>query len=373
MVEDELNLSDIRLDDLFNQAHDGVVGCDAGERRQTISRDNPLGSLMAGLQQFTFLADTNHGVSAMPKAILDAIPSMANAGVKHLMLEYHIYPAGHPQRDTSGEQTEAIMQTFFVNQSRISDDEVRKSAHLFRTATPGVSEEENKKIGDYYAEILIEARKHGIKVHLAGDGIGHDESVEMDKLIEERHRYLQENKQFHDEYQRWLTDDKYIESLDLSPDQEDLFLKELVRHGKKIENYFDTLIELNRRHEEVRMSPEAEQKRAERFTNLAQGEKAVVMFGSDHFDNENDINERVDQILRAKALKEGTAFHPSRVAELWESRLEYEQTKNQKATRQADIRYYLDTQDVELGVDSVESLVICENKVQASPSSGLKR
>ena len=93
-----------RLHETFAKAYQD--GTSPPERPRNIDPKAPIASLAAGPQQFTAIADTDHGSGKIRESLAQEIPRLAQTGVKHLMLELHINPVESPYRNMIDQQIE---------------------------------------------------------------------------------------------------------------------------------------------------------------------------------------------------------------------------------------------------------------------------
>lgn len=315
----EFNNQQWLLFQTFNQVRTPMGGLRVSKR--PISSENPIGSLAAGPQQFTILADTDHASADIPRTVAENIPQMARAGIKHIMLESYINPVGNPHRDSFDVGRESILKRLFQHPPQITDDEVRRKSYFFETVN-AKDPKVQKEIGRHYPEILISARRHGIRVHFAGDDLGFAESESCKQIEVAREHYLGRHKKLNTYYERWLNETDFLQKLNWPESEKRALESRMMRHGNTLTDYHNMWMKADKKREDARMSPEAEAGRADRFVALANGEKAVVLFGAGHMNKKNDLNEQIDKKIWEKALERGQTanYTPTKVLEIWDSR-----------------------------------------------------
>jgi hypothetical protein len=228
---------------------------------------------------------------------------MVEAGAKHLFLEWPVYPKGHPLHSEYDEELADLMERLSSKPPRITSAEIRRQSYLFEThhADTNLSEEEQREaqeqVGKEYAELLIEARNRGLTVHLAGDDLGRKERLETDKISREHAMYREEREAL------------LRFGLVTADEDEQYSLGE--------EMFFDMWQEAFDRRKKARMGEESEAQRAQRFVDMAGGEKAVVVFGAGH----GLLRAALDAELQKRAYEDGQGEPAkTKVLDIWESR-----------------------------------------------------
>jgi len=218
---------------------------------------------VAQARQYTGLLDTSHREMAIWEAVgkKENIKALADAGVKHIFLEQKI----SRQKEVDD-----------FNAGKISEAELRKKAASF--ASGFAFGDEELRQGGAVVDILVHAKKYGIKVHFAdpesnlmagGDKVLLKEDHPLYRSDPEAAKALNEFKS--------ITDiDKQIKfDLSISPDlkrrMDDLAIK--MGAGKTEER--DSI------NEEL----------ADFIKKKANGQKAAILYGGNHFDQLKDLNE----------------------------------------------------------------------------------
>ncbi|MBP9868502.1 MAG: hypothetical protein KBC88_06180 [Alphaproteobacteria bacterium] len=275
----------------------------ASEAPERVDSSVAIKRMVEGPQQFTFLRDTNHSKYAIRRALREAIPAMVEAGAKHLFLEPAIYPKEHPLHSEDDVELADVMERLSSKPPRITSAEIRRQSYRFETVHVDKDlpeeerEEAQKQTGIEYAELLIEARNRGFTVHMAGDDLGKAESLEAIEISQEHERYRKEREILlthglaaADENDEYPLGDKMF--FDMQQDALDRFL-------------------------EARSGEWSEAKRAQRFVDMAGGEKAVVVFGAGH----GLLGAALDSELRRRAYEDGQGEpEKTKVLNIWESR-----------------------------------------------------
>lgn len=269
----------------------------ASEAPERVDSSVAIKRMVEGPQQFTFLRDTNHSKYAIRRALREAIPAMVEAGAKHLFLEPAIYPKEHPLHSEDDVELADVMERLSSKPPRITSAEIRRQSYRFETVHVDKDlpeeerEEAQKQTGIEYAELLIEARNRGLTVYLAGDDLGKAESLEAIEISQEHERY-REGREI------------------------------LLPHGLAVADegdkmFFDMQQDAFERFLEARLGEEGEAKRAQRFVDMAGGEKAVVVFGAGH----GLLGAALDSELRRRAYEDGQEEPAkTKVLNIWESR-----------------------------------------------------
>lgn len=305
---------------------------------------NPFGSLVAGRQQFTFLADGNHGDPALVKTVADNVKAMAAAGAKHLMLEYNDF----------NPEVQDMMRRLNSQPPKISDVEIMKKAPLLESihgATPAI----RKEIGVQFARILVEAKHAGMQVHFTGDTRGQAGLDEGVAVFNEEKMFRAQNRVLDNQYKQYINDPQFFAKLKLAPEAQQLLSDRLVRYGDKLQEFGDRRTTAYEKFIADRLGPEAEGARADKMIALARGEKSVAMWGRDHLNDGHDMNEIIDGKLRVAYIKdrisgkEGVAMEKpeaSRVMELHTSR-NHEATLD-KDPKEPDLKYFVKEKQLDL-------------------------
>lgn len=288
------------LDDAFNTTANYPPP--PPERKRLIDKNAPIASLAAGNNQFTAISDTNHGNGNILNRLTNEIPELARAGVKHIMLEYPIYPLGHPFRTSDDERIEDILSRLNSHPSQITEHEIWRNAELFKSKHEKASSNET---GEAHANLLISAMKAGINVHFAGDDKGAVEDIVKEKITQEENSYLKKHAKLERFYQRFLNEPDFLQNLNWPEKEKRALETRIFAHHDIRHQFFNRWNDANNRYEEERVGLGAELERADRFVKLANGEKSVVVFGRDHFNNKFDLNEAIDMTAKMDALKHG--------------------------------------------------------------------
>lgn len=284
----------------FNDKADGQTN--TAPQKRLIDKNAPIASLASGTNQFTVIADTDHRSSAIPNRLVAEMPQLAAAGVKHLMLEYFIHPIGHPLRNSGDEQMEDIFSRLNSRPPQITEPEIWDKAPLFKSYH---EKGPTNETGKAYCNLLISAMKAGITVHLAGDENGLMEQLEAEEIYDEQQQFLKKYAKLERFSQKLDEDPDFIKNLNWPEKEKRALEARIYTHRDVFGKILDRWTEANERYEEERLGIDIEFKRAERFAKLANGEKAVVMFGQDHFNNKIDLNEAIDVVTKIDAFKRG--------------------------------------------------------------------
>ncbi len=283
---------------------------------------------------------------------------ITKTGVKHLMLEYFIYPVGHPLRGYVDETSENILLRLNSRPPQITEKEIRDNYSIFadnHDKTP------DKKTGKAYAELLINAMNAGIKVHFAGDDKGGLESSALEKIGNERDEYLRKYAKLELSSQSLYRDTDFINKLDL-PDKEKRALESRIfAHREKLGKISDRQEIANQAYQEARLGRTTEIGRGERFVSLAKGEKSLVVFGNDHFNNSFDLNEAIGQSSKRDGFKRGKIFQDEvPVIQIYADKNGRQQTMEWDKSSKMPIvdpaiRIYADTGEVEIPASMKET------------------
>jgi hypothetical protein len=316
--------------------------------------DNPFGSLTAGNHQFTILGDWQHGHPAISRAIADNLKNMAQSGVKHLILEFPPFP-----------DTDDILDRLYSDPPTITDDEIRGQSRLFESVH---AESPEKMIEDglNYAEMLIESRKHGIRVHFGGDEAGHAIRRAMREVLAREQEFIEANPGINKIYEEWIENPDLLRTQGLDDDAVAKAEKELVAYGEQRLVFTREWLDLNEERAKERMGYETEQQRARRFIDMANGEKAVIFWGSDHHIKKKDLNEALDEALQKDAFKKGTdAPEPTRSMTIYPSESSFKGEKTEAGAQEPHMRYFALEQKAEL-TNSGREIMDPGNAVPAS-------
>jgi len=319
---------------------------------------NPISSITNGSQQFTVIADTDHSKGSIIETIAAEMPKIAKSGVKHLMLEY-----------TNDAYNQDILKRVNSRPPQISERELLDKAEDFRSG----SEKSGNTTGNAYAHLLIAAMKNGVTVHFTGDSLGREQATKMQILDQEKETYLKKHPKLERFSQALYEDGNFIDKLDWPQKEKDGLKERIETHRNKLGKNNEDWLKLNEERENIRMAPEAEEQRAERFLTLAQGEKSLVVFGRDHFRKDNDLNEAIDRQTRLEAFKSGSPLpEKTPVIEIWESKKERDlQTKeigdSTTKSQAPHIQLFADSGEIEIP-DSQKSKFRVDSP-QAAPIS----
>lgn len=326
----------------------------APENKTTLDPQNPFGSLTAGKNQFTVLWDTNHGDPSIPATVANNVSAMAASGVKHIILEYPPNP-----------ESQAFLDRFFRGSPQPSESYAILNSHLFQSASAS-NDSEAERGGLAYASLIIEARRHGMTVHLGGDEAGYDSFHQHDAIKEEESLYLQENETIHRIYEYTLKDPSLLEGLD--PERREHLQKRLLEHGEALLDFEWRREGLFEKSTQERLRVEAQTARAERFVQMAQGEKAVVLWGQNHY---GKLDVALDYRLRQDALKTGAQTpEPTRGMDLYVSRANKAMFEPDGRQDQAPAQYYymekeLDAEGIKAPVHTASSPVMAPSATKA--------
>lgn len=289
----------------------------ASEAPERVGSSVAIQRMVEGPQQFTFLRDTNHSKHAIRRALREGIPAMVEAGVKHLFLEPAIYPKGHPLHSEDDVEFADVMERLSSKPPRITSAEIRRQSYRFETVYVDKDlpeeerEEAQKQTGIEYAELLIEARNRGLTVYLAGDDLGKAESLEIEKITKKQKEYQEKNKTLI----RYLEDPSLLEKL--SSREKDAVGRRIDQYLLGNQAFIDEKNKMYPHSDESRLGQASEAKRAQRFVDMAGGEKAVVVFGAGH----GLLRAALDSELRRRAYEDGQEEPAkTKVLDIWESR-----------------------------------------------------
>lgn len=289
-----------RINEKFKEKADYPV--QPPSKTRLIDPNSPIASLASGNNQFTAIADTDHAQGTIMDRISAEIPQLAKAGVKHLMLEYTIAPIGDPLRDYEDEKKEAILYRLNSRPPKISEQEIMANAKLFKSWHETGS---GNEMGKAYANLLINAMKAGITVHFAGDYKGVQEIGELREIHKEGDKFLRKYAKLERFSQQLHEDPDFIKNLNWPEKEKRALEARIYTYRDTTGKIEDRWIDAKKRFEEERLGALTEMERAHRFVGLADGEKSVVVFGSDHFNNKFDLNEIIDMTAKMDALKNG--------------------------------------------------------------------
>ena len=371
---------------------------------------HPLGSMTAGDQQFTIAGDPDHRKASLHTMINGEIADMARNGVKHIMIEYHAdslsdiakrYPAMATattweerrkvlddesvrifdrqqeirRKETNGIdpvrepakwkaayergdrlfseafaaerdallsaqndlQTHVLLERVYAKPPRITDAEIMEESKKYAA----VMAEDQAQSAEAFGKLLIESRNAGIKVHFTGDlaefRVRNDERKATDAL----NQHIQANPKY---AEHW---DKIQRVRGYEVPREDqagqfAYMEELIRLSKIKGDAVDARLAL-------RTDPVREQQRVDRILAAANGEKSVVIWGSNHAAKLNDFNEMLDRRLAEQAALAGKpAPAPTAVLELYLSRNHYAEIAHMDGPDEPDARFYIEEREVDI-------------------------
>lgn len=314
---------------------------------------DPFGSLLASPNPFAILWDTDHGDPSIVQAVVDNLQDMARSGVKHLMLEYP------PE-----EKSSALLKGFYASPQTVTPVDLIKNSDLFESVharTP----EEGLKMGLAYVRLIIEAERHGIQVHMAGDEAGYALSDQQAQILQDQDDYIKDNQAIHRIYEYTLKDQALLNSL--QPNNRERLMNEILAHGERLLDFGRRWDELEHQRIQERMGVEAEISRASRFLDLAQGEKAVVLWGQAHH---GKLDVALNHKLRQNALKEGIPFEETRSMDLLASRDSVNQMKSIGVELSAPVRYFAQEKQFENMMIPEAGASILSPSSKPSPGGG---
>lgn len=308
--------------------------------------ENPFGSITAGRHQFTILGDNDHADPSIIKAVADHVASMAKAGVKHLMIEYAADP-----------ETDKMMWQLYQNPPAISYDQIRKQSALFESASPETPEGQRQS-GKNYAELIINCHKNGITLHFAGDDLGSDSLVQQGLVRAQREAMITAQPALHKMWEKYLDDPDYLKKIGVPEERRADLASNLLDHGDRYFSLLKLESDLGDKHISERMGSASEQMRADRFIDLAKGEKSVILFGAEHHKHGLDMNEALDSKLRAQALKQGTLenFEPTRVLDIHGSRSSFSRHKDLGLEQNSDAVYFVKEKQADITPQGLDNL-----------------
>ena len=388
------------VENISEACNDAFFTIGTSQNKIQLNPGDPLGSLTSGSQQFTIIADTEHGGTAASHLAVGSVLTMADAGVKHIMLEMHSDP------DTQG-----LLDRLYQNPPEVTEQEFFDSVHLFEAV--GFDEDKTFEDSVNYAQMIWSARQEGIQMHLANDQAGYAQSDQL-KEIEQQQQNLRDQNPSFDEHLS-LSDESYnlyeqresllnqnfearlvvktAENMGLTaiPDAEYESLsdeaKEIIRQVEQIdaqgwetyeameslkqsnpeiiglEQQYNALaeewLEISNESFEQRISVESEEARADKFIDLANGEKSVIIFGAGHMDKSYDLNEAIDERLKQDAFQNGASEHfvETQVIAAYESQQDYRDKSNLRGEQSADVLYVADEDKIyitDVGRDNLE-------------------
>lgn len=311
-----------------------------------IDPTDPFGSLAAGPQQFTFLADDTHGDTTLLTAIVGNIAAMARAGVKHLMLEY---------RATSPDDR-ALLRRLNSKPPLISDMEIMKYAPKLE-ATTAKTDEERKASGLGYALMLVEAKKHGLQVHFTGESYGAEFLAEEDALHNEEKLFRMQDRVLAKNYQQSITDPDFWAKHTGTAEEQNALWERMTEYAARLTEFFQRRQEIRRNYEEARISPNAEGAHIDKMIALASGEKAVAIWARHHLSGTRDMNEMMDERLRELYIMARitdpenapkTKPAPSKVMDLYSARKYEASPETTQEVQESDLKYYVAEKEVEI-------------------------
>lgn len=309
-----------------------------------IDPTNPFGSLTAGPQQFTFLANDTHGDTTLLKAIVGNIPAMAKSGVKHLMLEY---------RETTPDDR-ALLRKINNKPPLVSDMEIMRYAPMLELTT-AKSEEERKATGLGYALMLVEAKKYGMQVHFTGESYGTEFLTQEDAVHTEEKIFRVQNRKIGTTYQQSISDPEFWDKQTGTPEERHALWEQLNSYVARLTEFYTRRQEIRRQYDLVRTSPEAEGAHIDKMISLTGGEKAVAIWDRHHLSGTRDMNEILDERLRqnyimAHLTDPDTASKvrpaPSLVMDLYSARKYEAAPKDGEELQESDLKYYVAEKEV---------------------------
>ncbi|MDB5491779.1 MAG: hypothetical protein JWO78_1628 [Micavibrio sp.] len=327
-------------------------------KRAAFDPQNAFGSITAGRQQFTLLADTNHGDPSIVLGIAENVAAMARSGVRHMIIEY-------PPNDL----TQQMIEKLYARPPQVTYDEVRKNSDWFNSSSPP-TEATRRESGKAYAEMLINCHKNGIRFHLGGDTLGQEAAERMRELREKQDWLDRTGAMMDPLYQGYQKEGRgYLVKQGLAEKDGPSFVEDALRQYQDKKQTLGNEIDKAQKaafdeQTEKRMGPAAEDSRAQRFIRTANGEKAVVMFGVDHINHDNDLNEALDRRLQAEALKKGSAFEQTRTIDIYGSRAAERELRDAGLAGKGEAQFFQKEQRGVLTAEGARSFV-----TMSSPSS----
>lgn len=265
------------------------------------------------------------------------------------------------------------LEAFYADPSDENKQKLRDLSHFVFQANNTGHEGDNSEYARLLAEVIIQAQEKGIEVHLEGDKIGAPGTVqdaqntfkghigEFSKFIEDNPDLTVHLKALA-QLEGVMGIDGYLRTLNLD-EEKHKDLKERLEKFKLLESG-DAKDKPGALTE--RFSEDAEEARAKKFLELADGERAVIVWDPAHFlkapnnasalPHGKDINEFINDALalehvqaQAEALANGSeapaAFEPTRVVEVYKSDAGYElviEGYGDLYTDRPDARYFGD-------------------------------
>lgn len=396
-----------------NSAQNGALGNDG---KTVIDPNAPISSLTAGDQQFTFVRDTNHGSALIPESILMDLDAIAQSGVKHIVFEYEIptfeeMARSHPgllqaddkmdfmieqkralEKSISGNLTDrltpyhdadintwnaayaqakavyllenpaiaeelhqiqtainsiparAILDQWNADPPQITEERLKENGHIFQQQN-GDNSIEKLHMGMVFADILIQSKEKGIEIHFAGDNPdGHKVATAQALRL------------------AFPTTNPAPKPIKSGIDGIFQAVGNLTKPSYMTQylGIHEHVSRLEAEFAEARTAHDHEQARAERFIDLANGEKILVMWGDGHFRKSNDKNpslkDAVDDQLKLRALEKGEGFLPSKDIAVFVSSEELGDAllSRSKINSHADIQYLLLDHDVMINPDQAD-------------------
>jgi hypothetical protein len=176
--------------------------------------------------------------------------------------------------------------------------------------------------------------------------------------VEERQKKFEtDNAAINKEYETAIADPKRYEAKlragGMSGEQVSKTMDRLLKYGDQKMAFTTEWLALSDKFEKERMSSGQEFNRADRFVKMAGGEKAVVLFGADHLNNEQDMDEMLNLRSKADAFMRGKGdqWAPTKVMDIYPSYRAFTADLNFGATETEDARYYADEKKGELTED----------------------
>ena len=367
----------------------------------------PIEEALDGQHQFTVLADTDHRDPEIMRYIADNMHHLSDAGVKHIMLEIFdptpkisdhdfdltgtleeqlqqitkidgdfwahlsldVQNLSDASPDLSSEEVVSrvhddpknkakasrifatkwelekrlVWEHFFENPSEENAKALRENSFFLGSAN-STMEEENVKVDQHTMEIIIRARQNGITVHYTNDRVGEKEMDAENKCIKEKEQFLVENPGVSEHFDQYCEHGvEYVYQLDLSEAEKNALFDKFRQISEMNQEIIETTDKNNGL--KTRVSPEAEKARADLFIDLADGERAVIVWGAGHFYKHLDIDEYLDQALG----QSGLLSHPTRVIEIWGSSEYFLSTDRSSRVDHPEIIHWIKDNDTYTG------------------------
>ena len=333
------------------------------EKKHAIDPEYPVSSLCGAGQQFTVLRDNDHSSPLVPLAVAHELPNAAkNCDVKNLVLEYGL--------SIDDQETMEVMLRINGVGPKISKQELMEKSYLFEPDS-AESPEQAKQYGEAYATMLAVAMNENVKVYFAGDYPGIEHSLDVDnyisqqtQLLSEKEKLISKDPELHRQYEIYIAledrtqFDDYTSSLyesGMTDEDVNLHMSKMGDYSDKIYAFDSESLRLGglasesqNLYESTRFSDEALESRAEKFIGIANGENTIVVWGSDHFNNNmnpKDIDEYLDEKLVKIAAEEGLEQQPyaTKKIDLYPTReaFNYNVQNGYKGPDSADFNYII--------------------------------